>query len=73
MCPAPVPLATHVEYGGLTHRCNDANCHVKMFVESLNLKANEPRYVYRSAVTGHLVTQDYAEANPETTVRERIP
>lgn len=28
------------------------------------------RYVYRSAITGRFVSRDYAEANPETTIRE---
>lgn len=28
------------------------------------------RYVFRSAVTGKFVSREYAEANPETTMRE---
>jgi hypothetical protein len=27
---------------------------------------------YRSAITGKIVSQAYAEKNPETTIRERI-
>jgi hypothetical protein len=30
------------------------------------------RYIYRSAITGEIVTEEYANANPNTTVRERI-
>lgn len=30
-------------------------------------------FVYRSAETGEFVTREYAEANPATTVRERVP
>lgn len=30
------------------------------------------RYVYRDAVTGHFVSRDYAEANPATTIRQRV-
>lgn len=30
------------------------------------------RYVYRSAVTGEFVPRAYAEANPDTTTRERL-
>lgn len=30
------------------------------------------RYVYRSSETGRYVSRAYAEANPATTVRERI-
>lgn len=30
------------------------------------------RYVYRSALTGKFVSREYAEANPETTVREEV-
>ena len=29
------------------------------------------RWVYRSAITGRFVSKEYAERNPETTVRER--
>lgn len=28
------------------------------------------RYLYRSAITGKFVSREYAEANPETTLRE---
>lgn len=28
------------------------------------------RYVYRSAITGKFVSREFAEANPETTIRE---
>ena len=30
------------------------------------------RYRYRSAITGKFVTKAYAEANPDTTVREKV-
>lgn len=30
------------------------------------------RYVYRSAITGRFVSKAYADANPDTTVRQRI-
>lgn len=30
------------------------------------------RYVYKSAITGRFVSRAYAEANPETTVKERV-
>lgn len=30
------------------------------------------RKIYRSAVTGRIVTQDFAEANPDTTVAETV-
>ena len=29
-------------------------------------------YRYRSAVTGHFVSEAFAEANPNTTIRERV-
>lgn len=29
-------------------------------------------YIYRDAVTGRIVTKKYAEAHPETTVREAV-
>jgi hypothetical protein len=32
----------------------------------------KPRYRWRDAVTGRYVTKAYAEANPATTVRERV-
>jgi hypothetical protein len=33
---------------------------------------SKERYIYRSAVTGQLVTKEFAEENPDTTVRERV-
>lgn len=30
------------------------------------------RYIYRSAITGRFVSKAYAEANPETTVRQEL-
>lgn len=30
------------------------------------------KYRYRSAITGRYVTKDYAQENPETTVREEV-
>lgn len=30
------------------------------------------RYRYRDAKTGRYVTREYAEAHPDTTVRERV-
>ena len=30
------------------------------------------RYVYRDAKTGKFVTREYAEAHPDTTVREEV-
>lgn len=30
------------------------------------------RYIYRDAITGRLVTEEYALAHPSTTVRERV-
>lgn len=35
-------------------------------------KGDEPRYQYRSSVTGQLVTEEEAKANPDTTVREKV-
>lgn len=32
----------------------------------------KPHYVYRSAITGLFVSKEYAEANPETTYKERV-
>ena len=32
----------------------------------------EDQVVYRDAVTGEFVTEEYAKANPETTVREVV-
>lgn len=32
----------------------------------------KPRYVYRSSKTGKFVTKAYADANPETTYKDRI-
>jgi len=32
----------------------------------------KPRYIYRSAITGRFVSKAYAEANPETTIRQRV-
>lgn len=29
-------------------------------------------YVYRNAITGQIVTEEYAKAHPSTTVRERV-
>jgi hypothetical protein len=29
-------------------------------------------YRYRSSITGKMVTESYAKANPDTTVRERV-
>lgn len=31
-----------------------------------------PRYIYRDAVTGRIVSEEYAKRNPRTTVRERV-
>lgn len=31
----------------------------------------KPRFVYRSAVTGKFVSKAFADANPETTFRQR--
>lgn len=30
------------------------------------------RYVYRSAIDGRFVSEEYARANPETTFRQRV-
>lgn len=30
------------------------------------------RYIYRSAVTGRFVSKAYAEAHPDTTVRQKV-
>ena len=35
------------------------------------LKALDPRYVYRSAITGRFVSRLYAVAHPDETIRER--
>lgn len=32
----------------------------------------KPQWRYRSSVTGRMVSKAYAEANPATTVRERV-
>jgi hypothetical protein len=32
----------------------------------------KPRFVFRSAETGQFVSEEYADANPDTTVRERL-
>lgn len=32
----------------------------------------KPRYVYRSAISGHFVTAAYAKRYPKRTVRERV-
>lgn len=38
-----------------------------------NLLARFKRhYRYRSAITGRIVSKAYAEAHPETTIRERV-
>jgi hypothetical protein len=29
-------------------------------------------YIYRDAITGHIVTEEYARRNPRTTVRETV-
>lgn len=31
------------------------------------------KIIYRSAITGQIVTADYARRNPNTTVREVVP
>lgn len=31
------------------------------------------RYIYRDAITGRLVSEEYARKHPTTTVRERVP
>lgn len=36
------------------------------------LKLFKARYVYRSSVTGHFVSEAFAKANPAITVRERV-
>ena len=33
---------------------------------------SKPKYRYRSAITGHYVTKEFAEENPDTTVKEEI-
>jgi hypothetical protein len=30
------------------------------------------KYIYKSAITGQIVTEAYAQANPSTTVREKV-
>lgn len=35
-------------------------------------KTAKTRYIYRSAITGKVVTRAFAIANPTTTVRERV-
>ncbi len=35
-------------------------------------KKAKRRYVYRSAITGKVVTRAYAEAHPDTTERETV-
>lgn len=36
------------------------------------IKLLRPTYRYRSAVTGKIVSKDFALENPDTTVRERV-
>lgn len=43
-----------------------------MIAKLLNMLRRKPRYLYRSSVTGRYVSQAYAEANPATTVAERV-
>ncbi len=45
----------------------------RLYLNSL-IKGSHMRtkYKYRSAKTGHYVTEEYAKANPDTTVREAV-
>lgn len=36
------------------------------------MEKKKERYIYRSAITGKFVSKEYAEKNPETTIREKI-
>ena len=36
------------------------------------LREREPRTVYRSAVTGRFVSKAYAEAHPDTTIKQAV-
>lgn len=33
---------------------------------------SETKYIYRDAETGEYVTKEYAEANPNTTIRQTV-
>lgn len=35
-------------------------------------KQSKTRIIYRSAITGRIVTKDYAEKNPSTTIKQVI-
>lgn len=35
-------------------------------------KGKAMKYRYRSAITGRFVSKDFAEANPDTTIRETV-
>jgi hypothetical protein len=35
-------------------------------------KQSKTRTIYRSAITGRIVTKDYAEKNPNTTIKQVI-
>lgn len=36
------------------------------------IRAIWPRYIYKDAVSGRIVTKEYAKANPNTTYRLRL-
>lgn len=42
---------------------------IRKLLEAIRRK---PTYRYKSAVTGRWVSKAYAEANPDTTIRERV-
>lgn len=42
-----------------------------LFIDTI-LMAKRYRYIYRDAKTGRLVTEAYALAHPNTTVREKV-
>lgn len=38
----------------------------------MKTKKEKPKFIYRSSITGKVVTEAYAKANPDTTQRETI-
>lgn len=43
-----------------------------MLGKLLALVKRKRRYIYRSSVTGRIVSKAYAEAFPDVTIRERV-
>ena len=36
------------------------------------MKADDKRFIHRSSITGEIVSEDYALANPDTTEKEEV-